>query len=80
MQGELRQALRDRLQDDPEHLAGLRLQDFIERGGAEGAEVIMWLAMRGALSTRVRCLHRNYHAPLHTGFAQVIYEDMPHVA
>lgn len=70
----------DRLQDDPEHLAGLRLQDFIERGGAEGAEVIMWLAMRGALSTRVRCLHRNYHAPLHTGFAQVIYEDMPHVA
>ena len=69
-----------RLQDDPEHLAGLRLQDFIERGGAEGAEVIMWLAMRGALSMRVRCLHRNYHAPLHTGFAQVIYEDMPHVA
>ncbi|UPG74783.1 class III extradiol dioxygenase family protein (plasmid) [Roseomonas gilardii subsp. gilardii] len=70
----------DRLQDDPEHLAGLRLQDFIERGGAEGAEVIMWLAMRGALSPRVRCLHRNYHAPLHTGFAQVIYEDMADAA
>jgi len=56
----------------------LRLQDYIERGGPEGAEVIMWLAMRGALSAQVRCVHRNYHAPLHTGFAQVIYEDLGH--
>ena len=65
----------DLLERDPEQLASLRLQDYIERGGAEGAEVIMWLAMRGALSPTVRCLHRNYHAPLHTGFAQVIYEE-----
>jgi protocatechuate 4,5-dioxygenase beta chain len=65
----------DRLEADPESLASLRLQDYIERGGAEGAEVIMWLAMRGALSSEVRCLHRNYHGPLHTGFAQVIYQD-----
>ncbi|HEY0526772.1 MAG TPA: class III extradiol dioxygenase family protein [Stellaceae bacterium] len=67
----------DLLERDPERLASLRLQDFMERGGAEGAEVIMWLAMRGALSPRVRCVHRNYHAPLHTGFAQVIYEEIP---
>lgn len=66
----------DLLERDPEQLASLRLQDYIERGGAEGAEVIMWLAMRGALSPAVRCVHRNYHAPLHTGFAQVIYEDL----
>lgn len=66
----------DLLERDPEQLASLRLQDYIERGGAEGAEVIMWLAMRGALSPQVRCIHRNYHAPLHTGFAQVIYEDL----
>jgi gallate dioxygenase len=66
----------DLLERDPEQLASLRLQDYIERGGAEGAEVIMWLAMRGALSPEVRCVHRNYHAPLHTGFAQVIYEDL----
>lgn len=66
----------DLLESDPEQLASLRLQDYIERGGAEGAEVIMWLAMRGALSPAVRCVHRNYHAPLHTGFAQVIYEDL----
>jgi protocatechuate 4,5-dioxygenase beta chain len=34
----------------------------------------MWLAMRGALPAKVRRLHRNYHAPLHTGFAQVLFE------
>ncbi|MFM2128623.1 MAG: hypothetical protein RL477_169 [Pseudomonadota bacterium] len=65
----------DRIEREPEALAALRLQDFIERGGGEGAEVIMWLAMRGALSSAVRRVHRNYHAPLHTGFAQVIFED-----
>ena len=65
----------DLLERNPESLAALRLQDYIERGGAEGAEVIMWLAMRGALSPKVRRLHRNYHGPLHTGFAQVIFED-----
>jgi gallate dioxygenase len=65
----------DRLQNDPASLAALRLQDYIEHGGVEGAEVIMWLAMRGALSDTVRCLFRNHHGPLHTGFAQVIYEE-----
>ena len=65
----------DLIERDPERLAALRLQDYIERGGAEGAEVIMWLAMRGALSPQVRRVHRNYHAPLHTGFAQVVFEE-----
>ncbi len=65
----------DLLERNPEALSRLRLQDYIERGGAEGAEVIMWLAMRGALSPSVRRVFRNYHAPLHTGFAQAIFED-----
>ncbi|MFT8246419.1 class III extradiol dioxygenase family protein [Roseomonas sp. BN140053] len=70
----------DTLEADPEKLAALRLQDYIDRGGAEGSEVIMWLAMRGALSPQVKCVHRNYHAPLQTGFAQVIYEEVPEAA
>lgn len=65
----------DRLESDPESLANMRTQEFIERGGAEGAEVVMWLAMRGALSPNVRRVHRNYHGPLHTGFAQLILEE-----
>lgn len=64
-----------RLESDPESLADLRTQDYIERGGAEGAEMVMWLAMRGALSGEARKLHVNYHGPLHTGFAQILFEE-----
>ncbi|MDB5642460.1 MAG: protocatechuate 3,4-dioxygenase [Hyphomicrobiales bacterium] len=63
------------LETDPEALASLRTQDYIERGGAEGAEMVMWLAMRGALSGEARKLHVNYHGPLHTGFAQILFEE-----
>ena len=63
------------LETDPEALASLRTQDYIERGGAEGAEMVMWLAMRGALSRDARKLHVNYHGPLHTGFAQILFEE-----
>jgi protocatechuate 4,5-dioxygenase beta chain len=63
------------LETDPEALASLRTQDYIERGGAEGAEMVMWLAMRGALSGDARKLHVNYHGPLHTGFAQILFEE-----
>jgi len=40
----------------------------MERGGTEGVEMIMWLAMRGALGPQVRRVHRNYTAPLLTGY------------
>ncbi len=63
------------LETDPDALASLRTQDYIERGGAEGAEMVMWLAMRGALSDAARKLHVNYHGPLHTGFAQILFEE-----
>ena len=45
-------------------------------GGVEGAEVIMWLVMRGALSAQVRCLHRAYTLPSMTGIATAIHEDL----
>ena len=44
-------------------------------GGAEGVEVIIWLAMRGALETRVRVVHRNYYAPMLTGYGLLVLED-----
>lgn len=65
----------DRLEKDPESLTRLKHTDFIERGGTESVEVILWLCMRGALSPRVRCVHRNYYHATLTGYAQVIYED-----
>jgi gallate dioxygenase len=65
----------DLLETDPESLIALRHEDFIERGGTESVEVILWLCMRGALSKRVRRVHRNYYHATLTGYAQVIYED-----
>ena len=37
--------------------------DYIRLGGTEGAEEIMWLAMRGALSPGARKIHQNYYLP-----------------
>ena len=39
----------DRLETEPTGLSELSTQDYMERGGTEGVEMIMWLAMRGAL-------------------------------
>ena len=49
--------------------------EFATLGGFEGAEVIMWLVMRGALSPTVRKLHQSYYLPSMTGIATAIYED-----
>ena len=42
----------DLLEKDPEKLTEITIADYAKRGGLEGSEVIMWLIMRGALSTR----------------------------
>ena len=67
----------DALAADPERLAALSTRDFMERGGVESVEMIIWLAMRGALGERVRTLHRNYFAPLLTGYGLMVMEEAP---
>lgn len=64
----------DLLESDPESLAGLPHREWMERGGTEGIEMIMWLAMRGAMGPLVRRLHRNYCAPLMTGYGLLALE------
>jgi gallate dioxygenase len=49
--------------------------EYAALGGLEGAEVIMWLVMRGALSPHVRKVHQSYYLPSMTGIATAIYED-----
>ncbi|MFV0462882.1 MAG: gallate dioxygenase [Nostocoides sp.] len=66
----------DLLEADPQQLANLRIADFVELGGAEGAEVIMWLIMRGALSEDIRRVHRSTYAPSMTNIATAIWEDL----
>ena len=65
----------DRLETDPASLAALSHRELIERGGTESVEMIMWLCMRGTLSDRVRCIHRNYYHASLTGYGQVLFED-----
>ncbi len=64
----------DRLETEPVGLSELSTQDYMERGGTEGVEMIMWLAMRGALGGNVKRVHRNYTAPLTTGYGLLVLE------
>ena len=65
----------DLFERDPERLAGMTHAEYAELGGVEGAEVIMWLVMRGALSAQVKCQHRSYYLPSMTGIATAVYES-----
>jgi len=65
----------DLLEHDPAALTAMTHAEYAERGGFEGAEVVMWLVMRGAMTPAIRCLHRTYYLPSMTGIATAIYED-----
>ena len=66
----------DLFERDPEHLASMTIAEYAELGGFEGAEVVMWLTMRGALSANVECKYRSYYLPSMTGIATAIYEGV----
>lgn len=68
----------DLLVNDPEKLAGITIADYARLGGMEGAEVIMWLIMRGALTQKVRKLHQSYYLPSMTPIASLILENDSH--
>jgi protocatechuate 4,5-dioxygenase beta chain len=64
----------DLIERDPERLAKMSIADFMRRGGNEGAEVIMWLIMRGALSQKAKKIHQNYYLPMTTAMAVALFE------
>ena len=72
----------DLFERDPEQLASMTVTEYAELGGFEGAEVVMWLTMRGALSANVECKFRSYYLPSMAGIATAIYEgtDEPNAA
>ena len=65
----------DLLVNDPVRLTELTLAEYATLGGMEGAEVIMWLIMRGALSASVKQLHHGYYLPSMTGIATLLLEN-----
>jgi protocatechuate 4,5-dioxygenase beta chain len=68
----------DQLIDAPESLAALPHLDYVRDAGSEGIELVMWLIMRGALTPRVRTVHRFYHVPAsNTAVGHLILENQP---
>ncbi|KAF1054249.1 MAG: Gallate dioxygenase [Stenotrophomonas maltophilia] len=66
----------DLLVNDPQPLTEMTLAEYATLGGMEGAEVIMWLILRGALSGNVRKLHQSYYLPSMTGIATLLLENL----
>lgn len=64
-----------RLETDPESLTKLTHAEYAIKGSMEGAEVIMWLVMRGALSDDIRCVHKASYYPSMTNIATLILEE-----
>ena len=63
------------LEKDPESLTKITIAEYAKRGGMEGAEVVMWLIMRGALSEKVETTHQTYYLPSMTPIASLILEE-----
>ena len=66
----------DLLEKAPQELVNMRIAEYAAKGGMEGAEVIMWLIMRGALSDNVRLVHKQTYAPSVTNIATLVFEDL----
>ncbi len=66
----------DKLGPAPEELTRISRETYIREAGSEGAELIMWLVMRGAMDAAVREVHRHYHISASlTAAGLVCYEN-----
>jgi protocatechuate 4,5-dioxygenase, beta chain len=62
---------------NPSRYRDMTREDYVEVFGSEGAELIMWLVMRGAMDSQVKTLFRHYFAPASmTGAGMVLLENL----
>ena len=60
----------------PDMLAARSRETYVEMFGSEGAELIMWLVMRGAMNERVVTRHSHYFVPASmTGAGMIVLEN-----
>jgi protocatechuate 4,5-dioxygenase beta chain len=57
---------------DPQRLTRLSNAELVREAGSEGVELIMWLAMRGALTRGATLVHSHYHIPVSNTAAGVL--------
>ncbi|MBT4404061.1 MAG: protocatechuate 3,4-dioxygenase, partial [Acidiferrobacteraceae bacterium] len=69
----------DDLVNRPDKARAIPHLEYLREAGSEGIELVMWLVMRGALSKKVREIHRHYHVPAsNTAVGHLILEnDLP---
>lgn len=61
---------------NPDKLAAMSREDYVRLYGEEGAELIMWLVMRGAMDREVDVKHTHYYVPASmTGAGMVVLEN-----
>ncbi len=65
----------DKFEFEPESMLDWDVQEFMDRGGSESAETVMWFAMRGAMSPKVKRIHRNLYRGMLTGMGVLVFED-----
>jgi protocatechuate 4,5-dioxygenase beta chain len=66
----------NKIVNEPEALTKMSTVDLVREAGAQGAEFILWLAMRGALTGKVTEIARNYHIPIsNTGAGMLLLEN-----
>jgi protocatechuate 4,5-dioxygenase, beta chain len=61
--------------EKPQRLAALSNTDLIREAGSEGAELVMWLVMRGALGEDVAEVYSAYHVPVSNTAAGLVAID-----
>jgi protocatechuate 4,5-dioxygenase beta chain len=61
---------------DPKALTRIPHSEYVRETGSEGIEMVMWLAMRGALNEDVTETYRFYHVPCsNTALGHIILEN-----
>ncbi|GAA2352949.1 gallate dioxygenase [Saccharopolyspora halophila] len=69
----------DKIETDPEHLAGLSREEYVRQAGSEGFELVMWLIMRGAMDERIHRVHETYHVPAsNTAAGLALFDNRAH--
>jgi protocatechuate 4,5-dioxygenase beta chain len=65
------------LSSDPDWATQYSIEELVELTGTQGVELLMWLAMRGALRGRVREELFNYHIPIsNTAAGLLVLENL----
>ena len=66
----------EKIVSDPEALARYSARDLVRDAGAQGVELLMWFAMRGAMTGKVTEVHQSYHVPIsNTAAAVMVLEN-----